>query len=393
MKKSIRVAGAALMAVGLAACGVSGSANESTAGVDTETNTIALGSFIPETGSVPDYKLIASGSGAYFDWVNENGGINGWTFDYKQVDDGYDPARSLSATRRLVEDVDVFALVAPIGTPTNSAVKDYAVEQDLPVVGAVSGDPELPGLENYFILLPNYFDEARLDVTYAVEELGTERIAILYQNDDLGKPALEGAKEAAEQLGVEIVAEEAFNVSDTDLTAQITKARDAEADLTLVWGSNSNVATAVTTAERLGFDSQIFAPFYTADPTTYELAGEALEGTMFGSWLLPTTDDAVSDYLAQMEKSGKEGEVGVFSLNGWTNAALFGVAFEKITDGGKAPTREALLEALTAFSEVPVGGAPAVTFTAEDHSGTRALSIVLAEDGDFVATTDPIPFR
>lgn len=405
MHKRIRaMGGVGLMfaaALTLSACGVVGATSAPAAetdtdpGIDLESKTIEIGSFIPSTGPVPNFKLIASGSKAYVDSVNASGGINGWKLHYTQLDDGYDPARSLAATKELVEKNDVFALVAPIGTPTNAAVKQYAVSEGLPMIGAVSGDPELPTLENYFVLLPNYYNEAKLDTTYAVNELGAEKIAVLYQNDDLGKPALQGAQEAAAALGAEIVTEAAFNVADTDLTAQITQAKDAGADLTIVWGSNANVATAVSTGDRLGFDTQFFAPFYTADPTTYALAGDALDDTMFGSWLLPTTSDqeSVKAYTKQMAADGHDDEVGVFSLNGWTNAALFGEGLERITADDAVPTRAALIEALAGFTEVPVGGSPSVTFTATDHAGTRSLSIIQARGGEFFTVTDePIPF-
>jgi branched-chain amino acid transport system substrate-binding protein len=397
-KFNTALVGVALAAL-VAGCGVTDTgANESTpdtAGIDHDNKTASIGSFIPETGPVPSYKLIAEGSKAYFDFVNANGGINGYTFDYTQVDDGYDPSKSFAAARRLVRDHDIFSLVAPIGTPTNAAVQPFAEKEGIPVIGPVSGDPEIRTLPNYFALLPSYVDEAKLVTTYAVEELGAERVVVMYENDDLGKPALEGAKEALESVGMKLAASIAFNVSDTDLTAQITKAKQANADATLIWGSNSNVATAVTTAERIGFDTQFFAPFYVADPQTYELAGDALDGTMFGSWLLPSTSDegSIPDYRDAMAKYGRESDIGVFSLNGWTNAALFGEAFREITGGGEDPTREALLEALEAFDERAVGAAPEVTFSDGDHNGTKSLSIIQADGGEFTAITEPIPFE
>lgn len=396
LRTVLPLAATALLLSGCALAGGDSATEDSSAiGVDAEAKTLEIGAFVPETGPVPSYKLIAHGAKAYFDWANANGGVDGWTINYTQIDDGYDPARSLAATKELVQKNHIFALVAPIGTPTNSSVQPYAVAEGLPVVGAVGGDPTMAEQENYFVLLPNYHNEAKLDVTYAVEELGAKKVAVLYENDDLGKPALAGAKEAVEALGVELVAEEAFNVADTDLTAQITKAKEAGADVTVVWGSNSNVSTAVTTANRLGFETQIFAPFYVADPTTYDLAGDALDGTMFGSWLLPTTDDAesVQAYVEQMTEDGKTSEIGVFSLNGWTNAALFAAGLEKALESGETPTREGLVEALSGFENVPVGGAPSVTFSPGNHVGTRSLSIIQASDGSFTAITDePIPF-
>ncbi len=386
----------AAVALLLSGCGLAAATDPGgpSAGVDTAKKTVEIGAFVPETGPVPSYKLIAEGARAYIDWVNANGGVNGYKINYTQLDDGYDPARSLADAKQLVEQSHVLALVAPIGTPTNAAVQPYAVAQKLPVVGAVGGSPDMAQQDNYFVLLPNYHDEAHLDVSYGVDELGKKRIAVLYENDDLGKPALEGAKAAAQEKGVKVVATAAFNVSDTDLTAQITQAKNAGADLTVVWGSNSNVATAVTTAKRLGFDTQFFAPFYTADPSTYKLAGSALDDTLFGSWLLPTSDDSpsVRAYNEQMKADGHGDDIGVFSLNGWTNAALFAAGLDKATKNGEEPTRESLIAALSTFDGVAVGATPSVTFTPGDHVGTRSLSIIKATGGDFTTVTSkPIP--
>ena len=404
MKQKSRVASVAVSFAAtsflLSACALSGGQTSQSGGadpgVDVGAKTVNIGAFVPQTGPVPSYKLIAEGAKAYFDWANANGGVDGWKINYTQLDDGYDPARSLAAARELVDKHHIFALVAPIGTPTNSAVQPYAIAQNLPVVGPVGGDPTMAALPNYFVLLPNYYDEAKLDTTYGVKSLGAKKIAVLYENDDLGKPALQGVKDAVSELGVDLVAEEAFNVKDTDLTAQITKAKEAGADLTVVWGSNGNVSTAVTTADRLGFDTQFFAPFFTADPSTYALAGPALDGTMFGSWLLPTTDpsDSVQEaYVKQMTSAGQSGDIGVFSLNGWTNAALFAVGLQKTVADGGTPTRQGLYDALDGLSDQAVGGAPSVTFSAGNHAGTRSLSIIQAGNNAFTTLTpEPIPF-
>jgi branched-chain amino acid transport system substrate-binding protein len=353
---------------------------------------IHIGSFVPQTGPVPSYKLIAEGSKTYFDQINDAGGINGYTFKFDQVDDGYDPARSLAATKRLVQD-DVFALVAPIGTPTNSAVKPYAIQQKLPVIGPVSGDPEIKTLPNYFSLLPNYHDEAALVTNYVAGTMKKTKVAVLYENDDLGKPALAGAKEALKALNLQPVAEVAFNVADTDLTAQVTKAKQAGAEATILWGSNTNLATALTAGQKTGFTTQWIAPFYAADPNTYTLTGNLLDGTVFGSWLLPSSADQVANYRTAMEKAGHKNDVGVFSLNGWTNAALFGEAVKTATTGGAKLTKDSLLNALaTGFNARAVGGAPQVTFDAANHNGTRSLSIIQAGGGTFKAITEPIPF-
>lgn len=89
-------------------------AQDATPGIDAASKTITVGAFTPVTGPVPFYGLISHGADAYFKYLNDNGGIQGWKINYILKDDGYEPSRSVAAARRLVEDDKVFALVASI---------------------------------------------------------------------------------------------------------------------------------------------------------------------------------------------------------------------------------------------------------------------------------------
>lgn len=79
--------------------------------------TIKVGAYVPETGPVPFYMRIAYGATADFKWVNEKGGVNGYTADYVMRDDGYQAARTLAVSRQLAEQEKGFAFVSPVGTP------------------------------------------------------------------------------------------------------------------------------------------------------------------------------------------------------------------------------------------------------------------------------------
>src|SRR5437879_7610251 len=70
-------------------------------GVDAAARTITIGGFTPVTGPVPFYAILTHAADAYFKSVNEAGGIKGWKINYVTLDDGYDPARSVAAVRRL----------------------------------------------------------------------------------------------------------------------------------------------------------------------------------------------------------------------------------------------------------------------------------------------------
>ena len=141
-------AGGATVAVllGLAACGGSdGGGGESPGVTDTS---ITIGSTQPLTGpAAPGYSEISQASEAYFKYINDDGGINGRTINYKYVDDGYDPTKTVSQTRKLVQQDDVFAIFNALGTPTHEKVIDYLNTNKVPDLFVASGclcwdDPE-----------------------------------------------------------------------------------------------------------------------------------------------------------------------------------------------------------------------------------------------------------
>ena len=87
--------------------------------------TILVGGTTPLSGSASAYASVARGANAYFKYANSRGGVNGRTIEYKFVDDGYDPARTVQATRQLVEQDKVFAIFNSLGTEHNAAIRDY----------------------------------------------------------------------------------------------------------------------------------------------------------------------------------------------------------------------------------------------------------------------------
>ena len=84
--------------------------------------------------------------------------------------------------------------------------------------------------------------------------------------------------------------------------------------------------------------------------------------------------------------------IGVFGLNGWSNAALFAAGFEKLLDSGKPLTRENLVAALDPLADAAVGGSRKVSFKPGDHRGTRQEAIIRAKNGGFELVRDFRPY-
>jgi branched-chain amino acid transport system substrate-binding protein len=187
---------------------------------DTE---ILVGHLGPQTGATAEYDKVRQGIQAYFDVVNENGGVFGRKLTLIAHDDRYQPSETVKGAKRLVEEEKVFAILYPIGTANVNAMKPYLEEKGIPVVGLGTGTNMFvePPIRNFFGYQFNYMIESRIYVDYAINQLGAKRITLVFQNDDFGKQGLEGAKKAvAEYPGVEVAAEIPFLATDQDFSSQ-----------------------------------------------------------------------------------------------------------------------------------------------------------------------------
>lgn len=363
-------------------------------GIDLASKTVTVGAFTPVTGPVPFYAILTHAADACFKWVNENDLLNGWKVNYVTFDDGYEPARSVAVTRRLVEDSKVFALAAPVGTAQSVAVIPYAKEVGLPVIGPIGGATALYSERLVFPLLPDYGWSAASNLDYALKDLGVARVALLWENDELGRSAKRGFDLYLEKAGLQPAASIPFEVRNTDFTPHVRRLANAKAEVVILFGSNANLASALRTAERVGFKGRWMAPFFTADPTTRNLAGPLLEGVYFSSWLLPVSSDEpeVKAYRENVARHYPSDPIGVFGLNGWSNASLFVKGFQMLLDSGKPLTRASLVEVMETMTNAAVGGARNVTFTADDHRGARQEGVIQATADGFELVREFRPY-
>ncbi|WP_075220476.1 ABC transporter substrate-binding protein [Acuticoccus yangtzensis] len=363
-------------------------------GIDTANKTVTVGAFTPITGPVPFYAILTHAADAFYRNLNENGGIDGWTVNYVTKDDGYEPARSVAVTRQMVDDDGIFALSAAVGTATNVAVIPYAKEAGLPMISPIGGASQFFAEPNIFPLLPDYGWSAASNVDYAVNDLGLQKVALLWENDELGRSAKRGFDAVMADLKLEPAASVSFDVKTTNFAPQIRRIANSGAEAVILFGSNANLAAALKAADLQGVETTWFAPFFAADPSTYRLAGDLLDGVYFSSWLMPVAadDPNVAAYRESIAEHYPDDPVGVFGLNGWSNAALFAAGFKALLDSGNELTRENLVAAMDTLSDAAVGGARGVSFKPGDHRGTRQEGIIQAKDADFVLVKDFRPY-
>jgi branched-chain amino acid transport system substrate-binding protein len=221
---------------------------------DTE---IKIGQTVPFSGPASAYATIGKAQAAYFNMINEQGGVNGRKINLIQYDDAYSPPKAVEQVRKLVESDEVLLTFQIIGTPSNAAVQKYLNAKKVPQLFAATGASKFTDPKNFPWTLgfnPNYFVEGRIYGQYILKEYPNAKIGVLYQNDDLGKDYLNGIKSGlGDKAATMIVAEASYEVSDPTIDSQILKLKSAGADLFFSASTPKFAAQAIKKNAELGW--------------------------------------------------------------------------------------------------------------------------------------------
>jgi branched-chain amino acid transport system substrate-binding protein len=100
---------------------------------------IKLGQTMPYSGPLSGFITLAKAEIAYFQMINDQGGVNGRKINLISLDDGFSPPKTVEQTRRLVEQDQVLAMSGSLGTSTNAAVQKYLNARKIPQLFMASG--------------------------------------------------------------------------------------------------------------------------------------------------------------------------------------------------------------------------------------------------------------
>jgi branched-chain amino acid transport system substrate-binding protein len=210
-----------------------------------DAKTIKIGMTAPLSGPVSAYAEIAKSAEAYIRKVNDEGGINGRRIELIVADDAYSPPKTVEQTRRLVESDEVLLLFGGVETPTNSAMHKYLNDRKVPQLFLGSGAAKWNDPKNFPWTVgwqPSYRDEAFAYAQYIKSSLPNAKVAVLYQNDDLGKDYLNALEE---KLGGLLVSKASYETTAPTVDTQILLLKNSGADVLLVAATPKFAAQAI----------------------------------------------------------------------------------------------------------------------------------------------------
>jgi branched-chain amino acid transport system substrate-binding protein len=218
---------------------------------------IKLGQVMPYSGPASAYGTIGRLESAYFAMLNKKGGVNGRKIDLISLDDSYSPPKAVELVRRLVEQDKVLAIFNPVGTPSNTAIRKYLNDRQVPQLFVSSGASKWNDPQNYPWTIgfnPSYRLEGRTYAEHILKSQPKAKVAVLYQADDFGKDLLAGLKEGfGDKAASTIVAEATYEVTDPTIDSQLVTLKGSKADVVVFITTPKFGAQAVRKSQELGW--------------------------------------------------------------------------------------------------------------------------------------------
>ena len=413
---------------------------------------IRLGSFAPLTGPYAALGNVGRSMAAYFEWLNDQGGIHGRMVRLSLKDDQGDPEQTPALVDQLLREERVFAMVGGMSSANSLAVRDAVGLRLVPWVNpGSSARVWTEPLDAYiFSILPTSITAAQVLSSYALNELGVERIASLAEDTPFGIQGQEGYRlgvrgfyeQVAATLpeGVEVryarissrprrprtddpggegwheypaggegvlwrvqrveggrwgrpeAAPEDVGMRRSpkeggSMEAILAEFKEKGAEAILIWGV-AEYGAEVVRAIRADPDWNpiILGSFAMSDPLMIELAGDAMEGAIVAS----TTPDLSidSDSTRQVREILSEYAPDVpFGDYAMLGMAWAELAAEGMERAGPDLRRISLIRGLETLDNWQGLMGHPVTFSEQNHLGFDAVTLKRVENGEFVAIT------
>jgi len=382
-----------MMAAVAALAAVATEASAETRGV-TKTE-IVLGMHTDLSGVAATYGVSSSNAVKMrFEEINEAGGINGRKIQLIIEDQGYQVPKAVQACSKLINRDNVFAFVAPLGTPMNNACFKDQLAAGVPNLFPLSAARSMyePFDRLKFYGAASYVDQMRSAVNYFIKEKGKKAVCVMYQDTDFGKEIVVGAEMQAKLLGIKIVEMAAHKPTDQDFTASITKLQGAGCDLILMGTIVRDSIVPYVTARKMGWTNVDFV----GSAAVYDLVVGAAQGMdgFYGMGLteMPYADSAIQTVRAFVAayKAKYNVDPNIGAVYGYVAADL---TVTGLKNAGPDLTLDSFVKGLESIQKYKdIFNGPEVNFGANIRQGANSSFLAMVKDGRWTRVTQPLGF-
>ncbi len=325
-----------------------------------------------------------SGAQLAFEAVNAQGGINGRKIEAVVIDDESSAPKAIAGFHRLVEADKVFAIFGPsTSAMAQPLVPAITANAQVPIFLCIASTPALtePLLKNVFRMgTLNDRLQGMTIANFVLDELKAKRVALIRQSDEYGRRGGGGVTQCMQDRKTGLVADEVFNISDTDFTAQLLRIREAKPDAMIMYGFPAAAATITRQTRQFGITAKIVGSNATSSRTYPQTVGPAVVGAMNVTCLqaLPEGNEpqmvAYRDkFTARFPDLARQNRPDIGDATGYGGALTL---IEGLRRAGPDPTRESFMSALEGMQNFATGITLPTSFGPNNREGNLSLRIV-----------------
>ena len=356
---------------------------------------IILGMHTDLSGPAATYGVSSSNAVKMrFDELNEKGGVNGRKIKLIVEDTQYQVPRAVQAGAKLINRDNIFAMVAPLGTPMNNALFKDQFEANVPNLFPLSAARSMyePFNKLKFYGAASYVDQVRAGINYFVTKKGKKAVCAMYQDTDFGKEVMDGIQMQVEKMTIKLAETTTHKPTDQDFTAQITRLKAAGCDLVVLGTIVRDSIVPYATARKIGWTEVDFL----GSAATYDLFVAAAQGGVTeGLYAMGLTDMPYRDTLSPMAqawfdryKDKYKAEPNIGAVYGHVAADLTVTGLDK---AGKDLSLDSFvkgLESIRGYRDIFNG--PEANFGPDKHQGANSSFLAVVKGGRWVRVTEPL---
>lgn len=373
-KKIITVAVGSLLAV---------SASQSMAA-----NPIKIGTFLAVTGPAsflgdPELKTMQM----YVDEVNAKGGVDGRKIELFHYDTGGKAKEAVNFAKRLIKKDQVDVIVGGSTSGSTLSVMPIVKKNQIPFISLAGSVKIIDPVQKWTFKMPHTDRMAASKIYEDMKKRGITRVALISGNGGFGKSGRVQSLALAGNYGIKIVADESYGRKDTDMTAQLTKIRDTDAQAILNFGFGSGPAIVTKNIRQLGIKVPLYESHGVASKKYIELSGAAAEGVrlpasaLLVAEQLADTNPQKAVLLAYKKKfEAKFGPVSTFGGHAYDGLMIALQAIDRANSTDKAKVRDEI-EKTSNF----IGTGGVFNMSPKDHLGLGldAFRMLEIKNGDW----------
>ncbi|QNB08673.1 ABC transporter substrate-binding protein [Herbaspirillum frisingense] len=348
---------------------------------------IILGQSAPFSGPAGELgRDFQEGAQSYFARVNARGGVYGRRVRLLSLDDRYEPERALANTQQLIWRDKVFALFGYSGTPTVLAALPVIREAGIPLFAPLSGSSALrqPFNRLLFHIRASYVQETEF-LLRQLKSTGRRRVAVFYQNDELGKGLLDILRQRVPLYGLTLVGSAGIERNSDAVAAAAAELARARPDVVIQVVSYQPAAAMINRMRAggyLGGFSHYSFVGSTSLSARLKNAGVGAEVTQVVPFPNKARLRIVYEYQRAMAHTPGI-DCNFTGLEGYIAARAL---VEGLRRAGRDLTREGLIRALESITPANYdGGGFSLHFTPTDHSGSDFVDLTaIGAGGRFI---------